>query len=111
MPPRRDPAEAFKPNLYVVARFLDELAALGREMSRNQLQMAVGVNYDIFRRYLDLLERKGHLVVDERGVRLTAQGRRVREELRLWIARFLEGAAPARDLRDVRSDEPASAPP
>lgn len=85
MSPKR---EAFQPNLYVVARFLDALSRPDVALSRAQLQAAVGVNYDIFRRYLVFLESNGYLVADE-TVRLSADGRRVREELRSWLDRFL----------------------
>lgn len=102
-----------KPNLYVVARFLDALARPDARLTKSQLQAAVGVNYDIFRRYLALLESKGHVRVDD-VVALTAEGRRVREELRQWIARFLdEGragdprtAAPVQQAASTRPHDP-----
>ncbi|HEX2021262.1 MAG TPA: hypothetical protein VHH36_01000 [Candidatus Thermoplasmatota archaeon] len=96
MPARKEADAPFQPNLYVVARFLDVLAAPDRTWTRSQLQLAVGVNYDIFRRYLDFLGARGYLVVDDAGaVRLTADGRRVRGELLAWIGRFLgAGGAP-----------------
>lgn len=104
MPARRDPEEPFRPNLYVVARFLDALHESPR--TRSQLQAAVGVNYDILRRYVELLEVRGLLRIDEDGtVRATPEGGRVRSELRAWIERFLgppAGGAP-QTLKDDRS--------
>lgn len=95
MPARKPPEARFKPNLYVVARFLDALAEPERAPTRSQLQAAAGVNYDIFRTYLDFFERKGYARVREDGtVVATAEGRRVRAELRAWIAAFLEAEAP-----------------
>lgn len=88
----------------MVARFLDALARPGPAPSRTQLQLAVGVNYDILRRYVEFLERKGYATLgpNEPGkvetVRLTPAGLAVRTELAQWMARFLgEGgfAAPA----------------
>lgn len=85
--------EAFLPNLYVVARFLDHLAA--RAHTRSSLQAAAGVNYDVFRRYLDFLERKGYAETAPNpdggspSVRLTPEGHKVRAELLAWIAQFL----------------------
>lgn len=95
MPARKPPDAPFQPNLYLVARFLDALTRPDTTLNRAQLQAAVGVNYDIFRRYLAFLERKGLVVVHEGGERgshsvsLTAQGRAMRDELRSWIARLL----------------------
>lgn len=95
MPARKDPAAPFQPNVYVVVRFLDALAEPDRAWSRAQLQAAVGVNYDILRRYLAFLEDKGLVrtrASDERGgdgVALTSAGREVRAELRAAIGRLL----------------------
>lgn len=78
----------WRPNLYVVARFLDALHEGPR--TRSELQAATGVNYDIFRRYLSFLEERGYAVArPDRDVALTPAGARVREELRAWISRFL----------------------
>ena len=82
----------WRPNLYVVARFLDALHDGPR--SRSDLQAAVGVNYDILRRYLAFLDERGYAFPRSDGsVALSPAGRRVREELRGWIERFL-GALP-----------------
>jgi len=78
----------WRPNLYVVARFLDALHEGPR--TRSELQAAVGVNYDIFRRYLAFLESRGFAAPRPDGlVVLTPSGLRVRSELRAWIERFL----------------------
>ena len=119
MPAPKPPDAPFLPNLYVVARFLDALARPDVVLGRSQLQAAVGVNYDVLRRYLELLERKGYVTLHagERGadaVRLTAEGRRVREELRSWLAAFLEGSDMTRPpaAPQTRKDEgPSFAPP
>jgi predicted transcriptional regulator len=94
LPAPRPPDAPFRPNLYVVARFLDCLARPDTELTRSQLQAAVGVNYDVFRRYLAFLSEKGYVTVVAKGeapevVLLTVAGRRVREELLGWIRRFL----------------------
>jgi len=82
----------WKPNLYVIARFLDALARPDSTMTRGQLQAAVGVNYDVYRRYEEFLRDKAYITLGE-AVRLTNEGRAVREELLSWIARFVaEGA-------------------
>lgn len=92
MPAPKPPDAPFKPNLYVVARFLDALSASPTTLTRGQLQAAAGVNYDIFRAYLAFFEQKGYARVREDGTVVpTESGRRVRAELRAWIARFLVG--------------------
>lgn len=48
-----------KPDLYVVARFLERLWKEGREFKKTELQMAVGLNYTIYVKYLRWLEKKG----------------------------------------------------
>lgn len=93
MPAAKPPEAPFKPNLHVVARFLDALAAGPHTASA--LQRAAGVNYDIFRRYLELLEAKGYVARASAGdahetLSLTREGRRVRDDLRALLARFLE---------------------
>jgi predicted transcriptional regulator len=75
-----------RPDLHVVARFLDALAAGPR--SRSALQRAVGLNYDIFRRYLGLLVERGQVEVVDEEVRLTPMGIRLRAELLEWLRRL-----------------------
>jgi predicted transcriptional regulator len=118
MPAPKPPDTPFLPNLYVVARFLDALSRPEVVMGRSQLQAAVGVNYDVLRRYLEFLERKGYVTIElgERGadaVRLTAEGRRVRDELRSWLAEFLAGSDMTRPPRPqtLKDEGPSFAPP
>ena len=88
----------WRPNLYVVARFLDALHEGPR--TRSELQAAAGVNYDIFRRYLAFLEARGLVAAPADGaVSLTAAGARTRRELREWIERFLQGEALSSPVR------------
>lgn len=94
MPAAKPPQAPFRPNLYLVARFLDALARPPQAYSKTQLQLAVGVNYDIFRRYVAFLAAKGYLVVtsDASGaetLRTTPEGAALRRELAAWIVRFL----------------------
>ncbi|MEM2941130.1 MAG: hypothetical protein QW304_06245 [Thermoproteota archaeon] len=42
-----------KPDLYVVARFLDVLYTNGNPMKKTNLQMLVGLNYPRFMEYLE----------------------------------------------------------
>lgn len=89
MPHAKHPDAPFQPNLYVVARFLDRLAE-GKAWTRASLQSACGVNYDIFRRYLDLLTARGFLHATPDGrLCITAQGVAWRHQLRVVLDDFL----------------------
>lgn len=67
----RDPKEPLeKPDLYVVARFLDRLVEAPAGYTRSRLQVAVRVNYDLFRAYLGWLEAQGYV-----DIRPDASGR------------------------------------
>jgi len=68
-----------RPDLYVVIRLLDKLRSSERDLNRTQLQVAAGMNYTQFERYLDLILRRGlaEVVPVEGGppvVRLTRKG-------------------------------------
>lgn len=79
-----------RPDLYVLARFLDRLASAHDGFVRAKLQAAVRLNYDLYRSYLALLLGKGLARVepDKEGVErvwLTPEGRRAHERLVGWI--------------------------
>lgn len=86
--PRPEPPP-WKPDLYVVARFLDRLSEPDRAFTRAQLQLAVRLNWDLFRRYLAFLEARGLVAVEKAGERdvvaLTAAGRETRRRLLEWV--------------------------
>lgn len=50
-----------RPDLYVVGRILETLWREQEPMRRTRLQMAAGVNYSVFQRYCEILERRGLL--------------------------------------------------
>ncbi len=88
------PSTLERPDLYVLARFLDRLWRPDGyppvEFSRAKLQMAVRLNYDLFRRYLGFLVERGFVEVgpNERGdevVRLSQDGREAHARLVGWI--------------------------
>ena len=79
-----------RPDLYVVARFLDVLHQSPEGHPRTRLQAAVRLNYDLYRRYLALLTRKGLVLVEKDGdgaerVRLTREGEAAHDRLVRWI--------------------------
>ena len=51
--------ELERPDLYVVARFLDVLYESGKPMKKTNLQMRVGLNYSGFSQYLEWLLAHG----------------------------------------------------
>jgi len=68
-----------RPDLYVVVRLLETLRASDRRLTRTQLQIASGMNYTQFQRYLDLALSRGlvSLAAGNPGppwVELTAKG-------------------------------------
>jgi len=52
-----------RPDLYIVARFLERLWLDGKEYRRLSLQAAVGVNYTLFTWYFTWLQNKGLITV------------------------------------------------
>ncbi len=79
-----------KPDLYVVARFLEKLIASGGQRRKTELQMAVGLNFNVYTKYLEWLESKDliHTVErDERSkyVALTPKGIETYKTLVKWI--------------------------
>jgi len=77
-----------RPDLYVVARFLDALHA--GPVPRTKLQAMVRLNYDLHRAYLSLLARKGFVAIhpdkdETEHVSLTSEGRAAHARLVGWI--------------------------
>ena len=94
---------AWRPDLHVVARFLETLYATGRTYSKRQLQMAVRLNHDLFTRYLAFLVERGlvALVSDGEGretVRVTPRGREAYHRFVGWVKELL-GEAPRDEPR------------
>lgn len=79
-----------RPDLYVVARFLDRLAASPDAFTHARLQAAVRLNYDLYRGYLALLAARGYVRVDTEKdgverVAATPEGRAAHARLVAWI--------------------------
>jgi predicted transcriptional regulator len=67
-----------------VARFLDRLARHPRPYRRTDLQLAVRLNYTVYKRYLEWMERKGLIRVDE-TIEITPKGSATYQTLVAWI--------------------------
>ena len=81
---------AVKPDLYVIARFLEKLVTTGGFRRKTELQMAVGLNFNVYSKYLEWLETKGLIRTaeeDERSkyVSLTPKGMDTYKTLVKWI--------------------------
>jgi predicted transcriptional regulator len=84
-----------RPDLYVVSRLLEALSRQASRMRKTPLQMATGVNYTIFSRYLLLLEKRGLVKVtkdsdDTDWVELTPKGSEALKYLNEGMQRVLE---------------------
>lgn len=78
-----------RPDLYVVARFLERLWRDGRPHRKTDLQLAVRVNYTVYRKYLVWMAQKGlvEVVPGEDGdrVAITPRGAETYRTLVVWI--------------------------
>ena len=85
-----DGPEIKRPDLYVLARFLERLWTSGNPMKKTRLQMAVGLNYGTFKKYLSWMKDRGlvTITIDEDGseqVQLTSKGFDSYERIVTWI--------------------------
>jgi len=84
-----------RPDIYVIARFLEKLWAAGRPMKKTRLQMSVGLNYGTFKRYLSWLAEHGLVTVSsEKGgehVMLTGKGLESYDQIVNWINMMVPG--------------------
>ena len=84
-----------RPDLYVLARFLDTLHSNGQPMKKTNLQMKVGLNYPRFIEYLEWLVSHGLVLQkDEAGTdlySLSTQGLDSYHRLVAWIRETMKG--------------------
>lgn len=85
-----------RPDLYVVARFLDILYRTGSPMKKTNIQMLLGVNYPRFIEYLEWMTKHGLVseTLDQDQVSkivLTPKGIESYHKLVDWIKDTLEG--------------------
>ncbi len=84
------PEHPRRPDLYVVARFLDRLLYAEQVHTKQSLQMAVRLNYDLFKSYLAFLEAKGFVRVvpqetSSDDVHITRDGVEAHRRIVAWI--------------------------
>jgi len=85
-----------RPDLYVLARFLDTLHVNGQPMKKTNLQMRVGLNYPRFMEYLEWMVSHGFLfqTKDAEGAEvfsLSQQGLDAHNRLVAWIRDTMKG--------------------
>ena len=85
-----------RPDVFVVARFLERLWREGAPMLKTRLQVAANVNYDVFSRYLTWLQSRGLVAVENNPdgherVAITEKGKRAYHQLVDWINEFVRG--------------------
>jgi predicted transcriptional regulator len=86
-----------KPDLYVVARFLDVIYSKGPAMKKTNIQMLLGLNYPRFIEYLDWMIAHGLIAdsLDDDGktekILLTPKGIESYHRLVDWIKDTLDG--------------------
>lgn len=83
-------ADLERPDLYVVARFLERLWRDERPHRKTDLQMAVRLNYNVYKKYLDWMLEKGLIQVSvERDggerIAITPKGLSTYRTLVEWI--------------------------
>jgi len=84
-----------RPDLYVLARFLDTLYESGEPMKKTNIQMRVGLNYPRFTEYFEWMAAHGFMQKgDEDGAEvysLSPQGVEAYHRLVSWIRDTMKG--------------------
>jgi predicted transcriptional regulator len=88
--------EIKRPDIYVIARFLEKLWATGKPVKKTRLQMSVGLNYGTFKKYLNWLLDRGLVVItlekdDTEYVCLTGKGLESYDVIVNWINSMIPG--------------------
>jgi len=83
----------WKPDLYVVSRFLEALWMRQKNYKKTNLQMAVKLNYDVYLKYFNWLDKKGLIMTytedEHQYVKITAKGVKVYDTIVVWIKEII----------------------
>jgi predicted transcriptional regulator len=79
-----------RPDLYVVARFLERLRTPNKEWKKPELQIAVGLNYNVYTKYLNWLKQKGLIILQDvddghQAIKITQKGVDAYNTMASWI--------------------------
>ncbi|PVX25604.1 MAG: hypothetical protein CW716_07755 [Candidatus Bathyarchaeum sp.] len=84
-----------KPDLYVVARFLDVLWWNNVGMKKTPLQMSVRLNYQTFLKYLEWLDKHELVIItvenETERIKLSDKGKDAHKRLVEWIKDTMKG--------------------
>lgn len=84
-----------RPDLYVLARFLDILYENGRPMKKTNLQMRTGLNYVRFTQYFEWMTSHGFMRKQEEDgtevYSLSPEGLNAYHRLVAWIRETMKG--------------------
>ena len=84
-----------KPDLYVVARFLDVLWWNNVGMKKTPLQMSVRLNYQTFLKYLEWLDEHELVIItvedETERIKLSDKGKDAHKRLVEWIKDTMKG--------------------
>lgn len=88
-----------RPDLFVIARFLERLWREGEPMLKTRLQVAANVNYDVFAKYLAWLQSRALVALQNHPdgherVAITEKGKRAYRQLVEWLNEFVHGRPP-----------------
>lgn len=88
-----------RPDLYVVARLLEQLWRQDAPMLKTRLQVAANVNYDVFTRYLEWMRARNLVGFESSAdgherVALTPNGLEAYRKLVQWINEVVRGRPP-----------------
>ena len=83
-------ADLERPDIYVVSRLLDRLWKENGPMLRTRLQVATNVSYDNLMRYLQWMQERGLVKINDRNdghqtVLLTTKGKDSYRTVVLWL--------------------------
>jgi len=84
-----------KPDIYVVARFLERLWRGDAPIKKTKLQMSIGLNYTTFRKYMEWMLKKELVVITKEKdghdyICLTPKGVDAYYHLVLWLKEIID---------------------
>ncbi|MDD1778600.1 MAG: hypothetical protein LUQ65_10575 [Candidatus Helarchaeota archaeon] len=84
-----------KPDIYVISRFLEKLWLGNSEFKVTQLQMATGLNYNVFTKYLNWLEEKNLVLIEDKDklhktIKITKKGIDIYKRLVILLGELIE---------------------
>jgi predicted transcriptional regulator len=99
-----------RPDLYIVARFLERLWLDGKDHSRASLQAAVGLNYNLFTWYMEWLQSKELVNITSHSekdtVVITRKGLEAYHGFVVWVREIVGDIGPKKRAGNKPYDPP-----